>query len=243
MAWIPVAAAGISAAGSLGAAMMSRSGAREANASNVNLNAENRAWQERMSGSEVQRRVADLKAAGLNPMLAYSGSASTPSTSPAQVENVEAESSRHLSSGVSSAAALASTLKLQAEQAKAVAAQGDASAAQAAKTRLETLLLAPSEPFSAKNAEIQHRMLKSQLDNLNATFDNIVEQTAGLMDENERKRQMFILQKDYQSYLNKAAELGIPEAQAEADFYRTLGPGSKTIGLFRELLELRKGVK
>lgn len=53
---------------------------RENRASNIQEARESRKWQEKMSNSAYQRSMQDMKAAGLNPMLAYQqGGASTPS--------------------------------------------------------------------------------------------------------------------------------------------------------------------
>lgn len=156
MALAPYAAPVIgSAIGAVGSAVSS--------AFNVGESRANRRFQERMSSTAHQREVADLRAAGLNPLLSskYGGS-STPAGSMTQIENPLASAPQ---AGAEIGRAALSSPLIKAQVATQVS-QADLNSAQAAKVRAETKLSGQSyEQFALMNPVL----FKQALANLQST--------------------------------------------------------------------------
>lgn len=135
--WVPIAAA---AAGSAVSGMFNQESAEK-----------NQDWQQMMSGTAHQREVADLRAAGLNPILSATGGrgASTPGGAQATMPDL---------GGVVASAASVRLMDAQTKaaeaQARKTAAEADSAEQAADATRPGTQRELPDFEFDAQTGEI-----------------------------------------------------------------------------------------
>lgn len=126
----PLISGGMSLIGGMMANNANQENFSASNAYNAREAQLSRDWQERMSNTQYQRAVADMKAAGLNPMLAYSkGGAGTPSGATANAASAQPIKD------VSTPAIQSAAQALQMENMKM---QNELIEAQTQKTRAET---------------------------------------------------------------------------------------------------------
>lgn len=203
--------------------LLGAQGQEEANVANAKQARDMMSFQERMANTGWQRAVADMKAAGLNPMLAYSqGPNATPGGAQAVMGNVKGAG---LTQGIASlgAAAQVANVKAQTENIKADTAlkKADMKDPDAERNAGGDL---PTKSFRAASEEARSRQLHAAAQNeiekvhiSKAQYDLVRQEI-----QNAIREERAIEARTRDTTANAVLrELAQSESKAYGDFYKT----------------------
>lgn len=169
-----------------------------------------RDWTKDMANTEMQRRVADLLKAGLNPMLAATGGgASSPSGAQA--------SAGAKGTNFAGAFSAAQMIRMAKDKNNAEIAQIEANTA---KTVEETKQLSETTPYSAVNAANNQRKLKLEVDKLASEADAAISLANLRMNESAISNETMPFIIEYQKLVTQMMRLDMTEKAAREAILR-----------------------
>lgn len=224
---MPIPAAAWPAIGAIGGGLLDMLGQSSANKANLAIAREQMDFQERMSSTAIQRRVMDLQAAGLNPMLGYSSEASSPQGAKAEMQSVTGGRAGDRALGAVSTAMAAKVQAQQIETMKAEqalkAAEVQSTLATAAKTIAETPGAGQTparieagigvDLASAGQARAQTEVLNKQVERLVEDIAHIRSQIQGQGLSNELAQRTMDAQVALKALESKAKALDMPRLE------------------------------